>query len=247
MRRLLMVAVVVLCAGVVVAYQATRPAQAPADARVFVPSPRFFLDFSPSLRTSLADYYYLAMVQYYGEHIKGDGKLDSLPQMFDLVTRLSPKFKRAYLFGAFALIDAGRADAGYAALKRGFAQNPDDYRFPSYLGFFVYRYGQGEGKDRKAAEWYQKAAAIPGSPEYLPRLAALLLAKGGEEQKAIAMWGQVYAEGDEYARQKAVDGLERILPKEKEGRMKALAPLVDTMPRAQLDRLIAELFRAYVP
>ena len=54
-RRLLAVAVVVLCAGVVVAYQATRPAQAPADARVFVPSPQFFLDFSPSFRTSLAD------------------------------------------------------------------------------------------------------------------------------------------------------------------------------------------------
>ena len=26
------------------------------------------------------------------------------------------------------------------------------------------------------------------------------------------MWGQVYADGDKYARQKAVDGLERILP-----------------------------------
>ena len=45
---------------------------------------------------------------------------------------------------------------------------------------------------------------------------------------------------------KAVAGLESILPKEKEARMKALSPLVDTMPKADLDQLIAELFKGYV-
>ena len=60
------------------------------------------------------------------------------------------------------------------------------------------------------------------------------------------MWGQVYADGDKYARQKAIAGLESILPKEKEARMKALAPLVDTMPKAEFDQLIAELFKDYV-
>ncbi len=60
------------------------------------------------------------------------------------------------------------------------------------------------------------------------------------------MWGQVYAAGDKYSRQKAVDGLDSILPKEKEARMKALAPLVGTMPKAELDQLIAELFKGYV-
>ena len=59
------------------------------------------------------------------------------------------------------------------------------------------------------------------------------------------MWGQVYAAGDKYSRQKAVDGLDRILPKEKEARMKALAPLVGTMPEDELDQLIAELFKDY--
>ncbi len=52
--------------------------------------------------------------------------------------------------------------------------------------------------------------------------------------------------GDKYARQKAIDGLERILPNEKEARMKALAPLYDTMPKAEFDALIAELFKGYV-
>ena len=70
LRRIVVVLVVLACAGGVIAYQATRPARAPANPKVFVPSPRFFQDFSPSFRTSIADAYYLMMVQYYGEHVK---------------------------------------------------------------------------------------------------------------------------------------------------------------------------------
>jgi hypothetical protein len=245
LRRVVAIVVVVACAAGVVAYQATRPARAPANPRVFVPSPGFFLDFSPSFRTSIADAYYLNMVQYYGEHVEGDGRLDSLPQMVDLVTRLSPHFTRAYLFGAFGLMDAGRADVSYKILRRGFAANPGNWRFPSYVGFFVYTFAGNRDRDRIAADWYSKAAAIPGSPAYLKRLAAALLAKGGESGKAILMWGQVYLAGDKYSRQKAVAGLERILPKSKQARMKAVAPLRDTMPEADFNVLIAELFAGY--
>ena len=60
------------------------------------------------------------------------------------------------------------------------------------------------------------------------------------------MWGQAYLAGDKYARQKAVEGLEKILPEEKEARMKAVAPLYDTMPKADFDALVAELFKDYV-
>jgi hypothetical protein len=246
-RRLLAVVIVLACAGGVIAYQVSRPARAPASPNVFVPSAKFFLDFSPSFRTSVADAYYLAMVQYYGEHVTGDGRLDSLPQMVDLVTRLSPHFTRAYLFGAFALIDAGRPDAGYATLKRGFKENPGDWHFPAYLGFFAYRYGQGKTKDLVAARWYEQAATIPGAPSYLLRLSAALSAKGGEEQKAILMWGQVYAAGDKYVRQKAVAELDAILPKDKAARMKAVAPLYQTMPKAEFEALTAALFKGYGP
>ena len=166
--------------------------------------------------------------------------------MVDLVTTLSPHFTRAYLFGAFALIDAGRTDVAYAVLERGFEQNPDEWVFPAFLGYFAYQYGEREDKDLVAAQWYEKAAAIPGSPDYLPRLAAALSAKGGDEEKAILMWGQAYLAGDEYARQKAVDGLAGILPVDKEARMRAVAPLNETMPKAEFEALVAELFKDYV-
>jgi hypothetical protein len=244
LRRIVAIAVIVACASGVVAYQATRPARAPANPRVFVPSPGFFLDFSPSFRTTIADSYYLYMVQYYGEHVQGDGRLDSLPEMARLVTRLSPHFTRAYLFAAFALMDAQAPGVSYEILKRGFQANPGDWRFPSYLGFFTYAFASNKNKDSIAADWYTKAAAIPGSPARLQRLAAVLLGKGGETRKAITMWGQVYSAGDKFSRKKAVDGLNRILPKQKEARMKALAPLYQTMSKADFDALIAELFSA---
>ncbi len=247
LKRLIALVIVLVCAGGVVAYQVSRPAAAPADPNVFVPSAKFFLDFSPSFRTSIADAYYLAMVQYYGEHVMGDGRLDSLPQMVDLVTRLSPHFTRAFMFGAFALMDAGRPDVAYEVLKRGYAENPGDWHYPAYLGFFAYRYSQGKDKDLVAARWYQKAAAIPGAPSYLLRLAAALSAKGGADQKAILMWGQVYMGGDKYVRQKAVAELDSILPKDKAARMKAVAPLYQTMPKAEFEALTAELFKGYTP
>jgi len=247
LKRVLALVVVLICAGGVVAYQVSRPAEAPADPRVFVPSAAFFLDFSPSFRTSITDAYYLSMVQYFGKHVDGDGRLDSLPQMVNLVTTLSPHFTRAYLFGAFGLIDAGRPDVAYEVLQKGFKENPEDWRFPAYLGFFAYRYGKGENKNIVAAQWYQKAALVPDSPDYLPRLAAALLAKGGEWEKAILMWGQAYLAGDKYARKKAVNGLERVLPQEKEARMKSVASLRDTMPRQEFEALIAELFKGYAP
>jgi hypothetical protein len=245
LRRVLAVSLILVCSAGVVAYQVTRPAQAPADPRVFVPSPKLFTDFSPSFRTSVAAVYYLYMVQYYGEHVKGDGRLDSLPAMVRLVTKLSPHFTRAYLFGAFALIDAGQPGVSYEILKNGFEANPGNWRFPSYTGFFAYTFASNKDKDRIAADWYSKAAAIPGSPAYLQRLAAELMAKGGETRKAILMWGQVYTAGDKYSREKAVKELSALLPKDKSARMKAVAPLQGTMSQKDFAALITELFHGY--
>ena len=245
-RHLVAILIVLACAGGVVAYQVTRPARAPASPRVFVPSPRFFLDFSPSFRTSIADLYYLEMVQYYGEHSKS-GQLDSLAAMADLVTSLSPHFLRPYEFGAFALIDARRPDLSMKLLEKGFAANPGKWDFPALIAYFAYQYGPGtkQQNDLAGARWYQKAATLPDAPAYLLRLAAVLSGKAGETQKSVIMWGQVYSAGDKYSQQKAVAGLERILPADKTARMKALAPLFGTMPKAEFDALIAELFKGY--
>jgi len=177
------------------------------------------------------------------------GRLESMPAMVDLVTSLSPHFIRPFSFGAFALVDAGRPDLSMKLLERGFRENPTQWGFPAYLGYFAYQYGTGTKAEnsRAAAAWDRKAAAVPSSPPYLVRLAAVLSGKGGDVEKAVLLWGQVYAGGDKYSRQKAIAGLDSILPTDKAARMKAVAPLYQTMPKAEFDQLIAELFKGYAP
>ena len=168
--------------------------------------------------------------------------------MVDLVTALSPHFIRPYRFGAFALVDAGRPDLSCEApAARVSARTRLSGAFRPIWAIFAYQYGSGSKRqnDLAAARWYERAAGVPGSPPYLLRLAAVLSGKGGDLEKAVTMWGQVYMGGDKYSRQKAVDGLERILPEDKTARMKAVAPLYQTMPKDEFEALIAELFKGY--
>ena len=245
-RAALIVLACVSLAAVVV-FQMTRPVtKSGGNPRPFVPAAKFYEEFSPSYRTSIADVYWLGVIQYYGEHINGDGRLDSLEAMLGLVTTLSPRFKKPYLFGSFALTDAGQAQAGYDLLKRGFSANPGDWHFPVQLGFFVYRYGSGAKKNLVAANWYARAETIPGAPAYVPRLAAVLTAKGGERHKAILLWAQIYGQGDKYSRQKAVTALDALLPAAKQARMKAVAQLKPFMSASRFDQLIIGLFKAYL-
>lgn len=240
-RGIALAALLVVCVVAVVAYQASRPAASAAGPRVFVPSPSFYLDLSPSFRTSIADAYWLQTIQYYGEHLKSDGRFDSLWPMLDLVTRLSPQFKQAYYTGAFALLDAGRPDLSYALLKRGMAANPEEWRFPAYLGFFAYRFGSDELKDTWAAHWYDKAAKLPERPSYVPRLAAALLTKTGEREKAVAMWASVYAEGDKYSREKAVRALDGLLAEDTQRRGQQLAAVRAMMSPDVFLQLVSDL------
>lgn len=243
MRRVFVI--VALLAGLagVATFQLTQRHVANADARVFVPSSRFYLDFSPSFRTTIADAYWLSTVQYYGEHLKSDARFDSLGAMLDLVTELSPRFVRAYQFGAYALLDAGEGQKAYGLLQRGWRRNSDAWQLAAAAGMLVYMYGEGETKVQIAADWYRQAAAVAGSPDYVSRLAATLLQKGGERDKAITMWAQVYAEGDEYARQKAVTALDELLPARRDERIAALAALDVPMTPDRRAELSAALLR----
>jgi hypothetical protein len=244
-RRVALALLLAVCIAGVVGFQATRPPKAAGGGRVFVPSPRFYMDFSPSFRTTIADAYWLQTVQYYGEHINGDRKLGSLADMLDVVTSLSPRFRQPYLFGAFALVDAGQAQEGYKLLKKGAAAVPDDWHVLTTLGAFIYEYAGNADKAKLAAEWYQKAAALPGRPDWVPRVAAALLAKGGEAQKAALLWAQIYGSGDRYSQQKAVAALDQILPKQKQARQQAVALLQPMMTSARFTQLIVELFKGY--
>jgi len=231
----------VACVAIVVGYQAS---QSTAEAEVtqpFVPSPRFFLDFSPSFRTTIADAYWLQLIQYYGEHIRTDAALQKVKPMLDVVTQLSPGFERGYLFGAYALLDAGLGTEAYRLLERGFAENPDAWRIATNAGILYYTYGPEDTKREVAARWFEKAAAVPGAPDYVARIAARLLGQAGDVASAMALYAELYSGGDEYSRDKALAGLDAILPKDPAERRAALESVRDLMAPETFDELLRKL------
>ncbi len=240
-RRVGLVVVFVACVAVVVGYQVTRRNEERRIGQPFVPSPRFFLDFSPSFRATIADAYWLQTVQYYGEHVGTDQEYDRLEALLDLVSELSPRFERAYLFGAYALLEAGLAQEAYDLLKRGAAENPDAWRIATNAGIFMYSYGEEDVRRERAAEWFEKAAATPGAPTYVARIAARLLGEGGEVEKATALWAEVYATGDKYSKEKALAGLDGILPHERHERRRALEQVRGLMELETFDELLRKL------
>jgi hypothetical protein len=244
-RRIAALVVVVACVAAVIGYQSGRPAAATANPVVFVPSSNVYKHLSPSAKVTLADVYWLTTIQYYGEHVNSDHRLDSLPAMVRLVADLSPHFKQAYFFGSFGMADAGQPGAGYALLERGFAANPRDWQFPSDLGFFADRYGSGSNKDSVASQWYADAARLPGAPPLVLRLAAELATKANSKQTAIDLWTQAYAQGDKYQRQKAVSALDTLLPSGKIAREKAVAGLESAVPKGLFAQFVADLFQGY--
>lgn len=241
LRRSAAVAAFVVCCSVVIGYQATQSTAETSGGQPFVPSPRFFLDFSPSFRTTIADAYWLQMIQYYGDHITTDQEYYRLKPMLDLITRLSPKYERAYLFGAYALLDAGLGNDAYRLLERGFDENPDAWQLATNAGILMYSYGPDNVKRKVAADWFEKAAAVPGAPEYVSRIAARLLGEGGELEKATALYAELYATGDKYSREKAIAGLDKILPQSRVERRQALERVRDLMAPDTFARLVAEL------
>lgn len=241
LRVRVLVTLFVACAAVIVGYQTSRASAETSIGQPFVPSPRFFLDFSPSFRTTIADAYWLQTIQYYGEHVRSDQQFGRLKPMLDIVSELSPGFERAYLFGAYALLDAGLANDAYRLLERGFAANPGAWRLATNLGILMYSYGPDDVKREIAARWFEKAAAIPDAPQYVARIAARLLGEGGEVQKAMALWAEAYATGDKYSKEKALAGLDGILPKDRDERRRALEQVRDLMGPKTFDELLHKL------
>jgi hypothetical protein len=241
-RRAATLVLALLCATVVVGYQATRPARAASDPKVFVPASGAFDVLPDGFRLSIAHAYWLYTVQYYGEHLETDYRFDSLPDIVDLVVTLSPRFRQAYISGAFALIDAGRPDLGYKLLQRGFEQFPQDWHFAHYIGFFLYAFTDDKTEGaRLAGEWYAKAAELPGAPAWTGRIAADLLSKGGDVESSLLLWTHVYAEGDKYSRQRALAEMDALLSKEPDKRATQLAALEGEVPKDVYEALVEAL------
>jgi hypothetical protein len=148
----------------------------------------------------LADLYWMRAVVYYGGQrlqTTATPNYDLLDPLLDLVTTLDPRFNVAYRFGAIFLAEAypngpGRPDLAIALLQRGI-ERTGRWEYVHDIGFIHYWWLR---EFSKAAEWFERAAQVPGSPAWLRPLAATTLAVGGDRRSSRLMWQQLLESGD---------------------------------------------------
>jgi hypothetical protein len=163
----------------------------------------------------MADVYWIRAVQHYGgdrRDASKERKYQFLFPLLDITTSLDPYFTIAYRFGAIFLAEAypggpGRPDLAIRLLEKGIAAQPTRWQYYHDAGFVHYWQLQDA---RTAADWFRKAAAQPGAPNWLEPLAATMLVQGGDRASARFMLNQMMQSEQDWLRRAASRSLQQI-------------------------------------
>jgi hypothetical protein len=162
-----------------------------------------------------ADVYWIRALQHYG----GDRlsrtkarKYELLNPLLDITTTLDPYFTIAYRFGAIFLSEkypggAGRPDQAVALLQKGLSVQPAKWQYYHDIGFVYY---WTVGDMQAAAEWFRRAAAQPGAPNWLQPLAASILLERGDRASARFLLQQILLSEQEWLHRMAARGLLQV-------------------------------------
>ena len=160
-----------------------------------------------------ADLYWIRAIQHYGGDRLGRQptrrRYELLYPLLDLTTTLDPYFNIAYRFGAVFLGEAypggaGRPDQAVALLRKGLAAQPRKWQYYHDAAFVYFWYVRDYVA---AADWFRRAAAQPGAPNWLEPLAASMLARGGDRAASRFLWQQILTSEQAWLRR----GAERAL------------------------------------
>lgn len=179
------------------ARDAVVPLTQSTDRALYVRSGRVVGALAMSLKSLAADVYWLRMIQHFGgdrlAH-RRERPFELLDPLLDLTTTLDPRFSAAYRFGAMFLSEPppggpGRPDQAIALLEKGLRAQPTRWQYAQDIGF-VHLWTRGDAKS--AAEWFHRAAEMPGAPNWLEAVAATTMA--GADRGVARAWLQDMAE-----------------------------------------------------
>ncbi len=162
----------------------------------------------------LADIYWTRVVQYYGSRARKPGAtFESLWPLLDITTTLDPKLMIAYRFGAIFLSEQppsgpGRADLAVDLVKRGIAENPDEWRLYQDLGFL---YSIHLKDYQKASKAYLEGSKNPNAQIWMKVMAARVAESGNALETSRLIWIEVYATTkDELVRRRAMQHIHSL-------------------------------------
>lgn len=184
------------------------------DHVLYVQSPDLLKRAVLPYRALAADVYWIRAVQHFGStNLSKDPnkKFDLLYPFLDITTTLDPQFRIAYRLGAILLAEPfpagpGRPDLALALLQKGLRQDPR-WEYAEDIGFVYYWWKQDY---RTAAAWFRRAAAMPNAANWLPAVAALTLAEGGNRETSRRLWQQLATSDAAYLRRAARYRLEQL-------------------------------------
>jgi len=187
-----------------------RAAQAKrGDEWLFLPDARHLRPILLGFHGVAADLLWIRTVQYVGTHVETDKRFPQLARALDITTSLDPHFLEPYRFGGLYLLYLARQpQTAVSLLEKGAAANPDRWELPHDLGRYYYLEARD---DARALGWWERAAKLPGRPNYLPRFVARLYARTGQAQTALELWLDLYRTAqDDSLRSLALQEIERL-------------------------------------
>ncbi len=193
--------------------------------------------FAFGFRNFLADLQWLEAVQVAGSRRMSGTDYDRLDVLVRTVNNFDPKFVVPYLLGGLVLGDSPQhvLDA-LKTLERGGRNFPRDWRFPFYIGYTRY-FSLGNPADGGRA--IEAAARIPGSPPYLPFLAARMLSEGRKPETALVFLEEMLKQEADPARRVVLQ--RRLLEVIVERDIQGLERAVDAY-RRRFDGLPGDLY-----
>jgi tetratricopeptide (TPR) repeat protein len=150
----------------------------------FVPSLKYLSLTSASHKTFFAYLFFIrGILDLTDKFPPTVNRIDYLLANFKAAGTLEPELTRAYFFGGI-VAPATREDTvkAIAFLEEAGRSRPNDWKFPFWIGLNYLELGDYPG----AAEYYQKAARLPGSPDYLKTNLPYIYYRSGEFNQGIA-------------------------------------------------------------
>ncbi|HEY3490982.1 MAG TPA: hypothetical protein VGK27_12800 [Candidatus Deferrimicrobiaceae bacterium] len=154
-------------------------------------------------RNACADLVWLGAIQVAGNRKMAPADYDRLALLLDTAANFDPRFETIYLLGGLILGESpAHARWAVALLERGRKSHPESWQIPFYLGFTHYFIlGQPIEGGRSMAD----ASRLPGSPEYLPRLAARMLVEGKDPETALSFLAVMIRQEQDPARRAVLE------------------------------------------
>src|SRR5436190_6760490 len=202
-------------AGVEAVHDRAFPSGAYDETLLYVPSGAAVARLGLGYDALLSDIYWIRAVQYFGGRTLAErARLDHdlLYPLLDITTTLDPWFNLAYRYGAIFVAEGapkpGRPDLAIALLEKAIRAMPERWQYRYDIAFIHYRWRHDF---HAASEWFRKASEVPGSPEWLPGLAAITLAQGGNREGSRFLWQRILNEAEqEYMRNTAAHRLAQL-------------------------------------